>query len=1005
MVTRYSDDLPVVGPADMVMDCYNGPLAIWGQNRKRKRRRRSRRRDVGSEALLTVWLFAGLVLGLVLGSVEGSRGYDGNNGSNRLGEDGNTKPGSGLDSGSGSMLGDADAAVGTVASMTVMSTVSATATVTVTVSDAGASTTGKCFRRPDKNIVGLGGILLSLYGQEQCLVGSEKLYSDPVSTLSSAPSSSPLASVVAPPADMAVSSSQKAQSHTIDHPDPSDSLLDASLFLSFEEWKKRNLEKAGQSPDHIGSPGRRGAGGVGSKKGGVGSAAGPSTGGKRPGNNIDNALDALGDDVEIEWDGFSGNDGTRSEDGREPISKHMGRGSGERSGTYDVEVGNSDQHGDENSGDTTAQDRAAAASLAGASARSSSSREAGKTCKERFNYASFDCGATILKTNAEGKSPSAVLVEHKDSYMLNECGAKETKFLIVELCADILVDTVVLANYEFFSSMFRTFRVSVSDRYPPPSSPSITPQRDNDKKAKSIGRNSSDNSTLSEGKNDSEKGIINSGKKDEDTDGRTGKSKSDGWRELGVFEARNSRGIQAFAIENPLVWARYLRVEFLSHYGNEFYCPVSLLRIHGTTMMEEFKYQQEEAESEHESEIEIAENEEADNENIEGNILDQVEFEPDAKPSAIDATAQENVKADSSPGNTGSEEIAIDGRQKDSQEVVSDSNGQGSSSVGSDSTSSFVEPSSVSPSQQQQSASQDVVNAQLDTKDASALATIYSNLTMDQLLGMVNEHFKYVGRNKSSGSDENIVDAAGTATDGGNVINETATVTSVSLVANTISANVAAGKSKDLSNPASAINNAAETLNADSKTDTALANDDQTVAQAKHESGSIISSSTSLTSTNSYTHESPTHQATTHHRPETSITSPSVDLSQSPSTSSTVPVTYASSKSTSSSSSPSSSFSSTPSHSPSVASTSSSSTRPPAPNPTTQESFFKTVHKRLQRLESNSTLSLQYIEDQSRILRDAFLKVEKRQSIKVDEYLAKLSENITEEIGHYVSYS
>src|SRR5690606_17520947 len=100
----------------------------------------------------------------------------------------------------------------------------------------------------------------------------------------------------------------------------------------------------------------------------------------------------------------------------------------------------------------------------------------------------------------------------------------------LELCDDILVDTVVLANYEFFSSIFRTFRVSVSDRYP-----------------------------------------------------------AKVWKELGVFEARNTREVQAFAIENPLIWARYLKIEFLTHYGNEFYCPVSLVRVHGTTMMEEYK--------------------------------------------------------------------------------------------------------------------------------------------------------------------------------------------------------------------------------------------------------------------------------------------------------------------------------------------------------------------------------------------------------------------------------
>jgi len=31
-------------------------------------------------------------------------------------------------------------------------------------------------------------------------------------------------------------------------------------------------------------------------------------------------------------------------------------------------------------------------------------------------------------------------------------------------------------------------------------------------------------------------------------------------------------------------------MQLLTHYGNEFYCPVSLLRAHETTMMEEFKH-------------------------------------------------------------------------------------------------------------------------------------------------------------------------------------------------------------------------------------------------------------------------------------------------------------------------------------------------------------------------------------------------------------------------------
>ncbi|KAF8000784.1 hypothetical protein HF325_004573 [Metschnikowia pulcherrima] len=39
----------------------------------------------------------------------------------------------------------------------------------------------------------------------------------------------------------------------------------------------------------------------------------------------------------------------------------------------------------------------------------------------------------------------------------------------------------------------------------------------------------------------------------------------------------------------PLIWTRYSKSEIVSHYGNEFYCPNSLVRVHGKTMMEEFK--------------------------------------------------------------------------------------------------------------------------------------------------------------------------------------------------------------------------------------------------------------------------------------------------------------------------------------------------------------------------------------------------------------------------------
>lgn len=155
----------------------------------------------------------------------------------------------------------------------------------------------------------------------------------------------------------------------------------------------------------------------------------------------------------------------------------------------------------------------------------------GKVYNHKFNFASLDCAATIVKTNSEASGATSILTENKDRYLLNPCSALN-KFIIIELCQDILVEEVGLANFEFFSSTFSRIRLSVSDLYP-------------------VAKN--------------------------------------GWRVLGEFDAEDSRNLQSFPIQNPQIWARYLRVEILSHHDNEFYCPLSLLRVHGKTMMDEFK--------------------------------------------------------------------------------------------------------------------------------------------------------------------------------------------------------------------------------------------------------------------------------------------------------------------------------------------------------------------------------------------------------------------------------
>jgi len=82
---------------------------------------------------------------------------------------------------------------------------------------------------------------------------------------------------------------------------------------------------------------------------------------------------------------------------------------------------------------------------------------------DRFNYASLDCSARVHKTHKGARNPSNILSSKKDRYMLTPCKTTgEKQFIVIELCEDIRIDTVQLANFEFFSGVFKDFTVSVA---------------------------------------------------------------------------------------------------------------------------------------------------------------------------------------------------------------------------------------------------------------------------------------------------------------------------------------------------------------------------------------------------------------------------------------------------------------------------------------------------------------------------------------------------------------
>ena len=533
--------------------------------------------------------------------------------------------------------------------------------------------------------------------------------------------------------------------------------LEDEKFLSFEEWKKQNLQKAGQS-EHVGRDAQ----------------VERSVPRKRP-TNIHTALDSLGDDAEIDLD-FTGfiPDGpdlhTRDQQTRDPEQP--------------VDIVDSSTTSSPN--------------------LSPRSKEAGTTSKDRYNYASFDCGALVRKHNSEASTASTVLGENKDSYMLNVCSA-DNKFLILELCSDISIDTIVVANFEFFSSTFRTFRVSVSDKYP---------------------------------------------------------VKLDKWKSLGTFEARNTRELQAFLVDNPVIWARYLRFEFLTHYGSEYYCPVSLVRVHGKTMMEEYKNDMESLQAEEEGTADEAETVDASDETL--------------VPEAI-------------------ADVILDERQREAQDAIQEA------ALG--------------------------VNMSTEAGDCDSTP----GMPLDQT----------VNTQTSSTSPAIQIDL------------------STMLAANTCPAPTPVAETSVHSGAALPTCSTAKL----------------TERPVGTPSSSTISEVDKKKNSYGYKPAASAHNSTT----------------SSPPLGSSVKAQNVTDASRVNSNTTSAERQKPPS----------TTTQSQAAAPTMQESFFKSVQKRLQMLEANSSLSLHYIEDQSRALRDAFNRVEQRQLAKTTTFLDYLNTTVLSELRDF----
>lgn len=143
------------------------------------------------------------------------------------------------------------------------------------------------------------------------------------------------------------------------------------------------------------------------------------------------------------------------------------------------------------------------------------------------NYASSECGSKVVGTNDEAKKANHVCNSMNDEYMLNPCKTKI--WFVIELCEKVQPSRIEIANYELFSSTFKDFIVYFSDVYP-----------------------------------------------------------ASDWKLLGQYTATDSRVLQAFDLKQ-VGFGKYIRIELLSHYGNEHYCPISEVKVYGTSMVEDYE--------------------------------------------------------------------------------------------------------------------------------------------------------------------------------------------------------------------------------------------------------------------------------------------------------------------------------------------------------------------------------------------------------------------------------
>ncbi len=166
--------------------------------------------------------------------------------------------------------------------------------------------------------------------------------------------------------------------------------------------------------------------------------------------------------------------------------------------------------------------------------------KSGGQTEKRFNFASHAAGAVVLDKSSTSKGFNYLLDDDKDKYGISPCN--DDKWVVLGLSEDVVVSSIILANYEKYSSMLNEFSIAAATVYP-----------------------------------------------------------TDKWSDLGVYNAAPKLGEQQFDMthgSNSQVFSgshtRYLKINFISHYSDDggyddSLCTISQIKVHGTTVIASFQ--------------------------------------------------------------------------------------------------------------------------------------------------------------------------------------------------------------------------------------------------------------------------------------------------------------------------------------------------------------------------------------------------------------------------------